>query len=729
MLFVVTALLTFSDDINLRIELAPSSPRVRIGRPMPTVWDVQQPSPDIREGRLRFRLRNEKVELFQFTTEEVVIHETRQRLRFLLPPAFTTPTQELAVDVTWLDRRGATVDLGTQLLHVPFAVGDTAMMLVGEELEGRARPADADRRLDTLKVEHNRGVTAVKQGQTWGWTWVSVQTFVTSMPPIEFPTDPLSYAAYDAVVVTQSGFRRLRRDQLDALAGWVSAGGRLVLEPEGTVDDHHAAFLNRLCADDPRGLVWQVDEGGRLQWPVQERMLPMLVAVDCGRVVLSPRVESEESVSEELDRQRQVARWLWSLRPPVKPDGTLPSPAGPNRINVANVTRTIRTPAVRTRQVEWHDSQAPRLTFELLSVLKPAGVRLVPLWLVAALLAGLAIAIGPGEWMVLGRLRRRSWTWITWPAMTLTLTVLLIGIANAYLRSNDEPRVLAIHDLDSQGRIVRTNRFELLFKSTSGAHATTVRRGLWANQQDASQFSPQNLSMTNRRQRLISVAAQRGMTVANPSPVPPKAGPPGRFIGRLPGPYTVEQAIEQWSPRLNRLLQIPLEPSPGPIDWSTIDLDSWLSPTAQARVVPTHVVQEVRRQLGSKALVALHHASGDWAVSDDRAWWTSESAYHFARQSTLQKPGVGRATSMTRWAQLVWLFTHRAESTGTWTPWGPPLGQSNLGDVPVLEPAGAHEWAITVVVPDRGNLTVYRRMLGPRVATADLPEKPTEAPQ
>jgi hypothetical protein len=202
---------------------------------------------------------------------------------------------------------------------------------------------------------------------------------------------------------------------------------------------------------------------------------------------------------------------------------------------------------------------------------------------------------------------------------------------------------------------------------------------------------------------------------------------PARFAGRMTGEYTVERSIEQWTPRLSRVLQVPLEPAPGPIDWSTIDLESWLKPGAEARTVPDSVVQPIRRQLGRRALVALHHASGNWSVNDDRAWWTSASAYQLARNSKVQKPGVGFANSMKKWAQLQWLLTHRIHTTGTWTPWGPPLGQGTLGDVPVLEPSGAYEWAITIVVPEGENFTIYRRLFGPRIATAEIPAEPSEA--
>jgi hypothetical protein len=458
---------------------------------------------------------------------------------------------------------------------------------------------------------------------------------------------------------------------------------------------------------------------------VQQSPSPLLVAMDYGRVVLVPRVASAEP-ADELARQRLAAQWLWSMRPPAAPDGTEPQMTNVQRVTQLAPQRQVALvpqPVTQSVSSVVHEHQSTRLTAELRNVLKPIGVKLVPFSLVAALLGGLVLAIGPGEWFILGRLRRRSWTWITWPAMTLAVTGVLIGVANAYLRSNDIPTVLTIHDLDAEGRIVRTNRLELLFKSTSGRHQTEVRRGIWSDQLAATNtiFAEQPMSGMGLRSR-SGMTGSMQLRHDNPRTSVPTV------TGRLPGPYTVEQTIEQWMPDLSRLLHVPHEPEDGPIDWRQVDLASWLKPEAQAHAVPDHVVRQVREQLGRKCLVALHHADGHWCVSDDRAWWISDEAYRMVRKSLGQPHPALRAQMMHRWAQLVWLLTHRRQSTGSWTLWGPPLGQPHLADVPILDPLGPHEWAITVIVRERQQTTVYRRLLGPRVATADPPPQPAETP-
>jgi hypothetical protein len=95
------------------------------------------------------------------------------------------------------------------------------------------------------------------------------------------------------------------------------------------------------------------------------------------------------------------------------------------------------------------------------ALLMPPGVRGLPWWLVAGICAVFVVVIGPGDWLVLGRLRRRRWTWVLFPVVAVLTTAVTVGLSRWWMGDHQDVRHLAIVVLDRDGVPRRSDDFEL----------------------------------------------------------------------------------------------------------------------------------------------------------------------------------------------------------------------------------------------------------------------------
>ena len=174
---------------------------------------------------------------------------------------------------------------------------------------------------------------------------------------------------------------------------------------------------------------------------------------------------------------------------------------------------------------------------EMIVALMPRDVQAVPVWLLSSMILVYIAAIGFGDYIVLGRLKRRRWTWFTFPAMTLLVSLLAIGTAKGYLGTSQELSAVEFRDVAEDGTICRVQRFELLFRSSSGRSVTKLDNAAFtpvARQAPTNQYPqyPQNAAQSLDTQMVLI----EGIPTAQ---------------------ATVTQQIEQWKPQLNRTVTFP----------------------------------------------------------------------------------------------------------------------------------------------------------------------------
>lgn len=613
-----------------------------------------------------------------------------------------------------------------------------------------------------------------------------VQTVYAALEPHDLPQEPLAYCAYDLVVLFGPEFRALKKPHLEALTTWVRAGGRVYVEPTGVLEPYHIGFLRALTAKDVRGLVFQADSRGRLiPGTIWEDDRVFTTKVDLGCAVIRVEDEYEAGSKEpelkpdfETETWRRAVAALWKLRdehveavvqhgqlapvisPQLKlmqdtgalPKGTILGVEG-GLTGAAVVSIDTNADGLSDHKIVVNDSMVQAgggggnslglklltSTSELLERLMPNGVRMVPLWLLGFMLLSFVVVIGPVDYIGLGVLKARKYTWATFPAATILVTALTVLISNSYMLVAEARRGLVLRDIGDDDSVVRTNRFELLFLSASRAVQTDVKKGL---------FSP--LSTTTATDALYQQYGQYGVTqrgLRSGTDAPGGHRSPPHLTGRIPIEYTATQQLAKWTPQLNRMFSLPLSSSTlssntgatdePRVDWKTLADGQITQSSLDGQVISSELSARVRTQFGDKAAVACLGPRGRWAFDRGTLWQANgqssvdmsmmsqqqiqQQFVQQAYQRQLQAPQMQSYTTAQLPADIQqqaglfrWVYQNSVA-----VPRGlfglvsgiAPKGGPDLDDLPIYDPTDTTHALLIVIVPRGDDLIVYRKLV------------------
>jgi hypothetical protein len=319
----------------------------------------------------------------------------------------------------------------------------------------------------------------------------------------------------------------------------------------------------------------------------------------------------------------------------------------------------------------------------LIQILMPRDVQVVPLGLIAAILAAYVLTIGPVDYCLLGFFRQRRLTWILFPVVTIAFAGFTLWLSRSYLGTNDSRRAIDVYDVVRGGVAARHTRIELLFLSEQRELGTDVQNGA---------FSRIGLG-----------------TVSDPRlPRLPGSSDAGRveqsaYVGRFPSRYTVGQAIPQWTPVANRFFWIDPQPvtiasSPGanpkaPFDWDDPgDLTTDAGRTALAA--------RIRGAFGDAACAVVYR--GHRAPLPIR---NSIDSLH-TWQPTLEPymPRFGTDT-------IVYELSARTpEKLFSLASQISPNGGPGLEDLAILDGSDARQSLLVIAVETGSKMTLYRRL-------------------
>ncbi len=716
---------------RIEIEQSRMQPTIQTGRPIPSWWDVKIPGSALVEGRFEFVLMNDGRVLASLTTEELALTGPQQRIRVLLPPVDDQyGIEQLQVQVTFRGTR-FTEKLGQHILRVAATRSRTFMMLTSISRLASKRSAERDLLMRRLSLKSL--ATAELED--------SVQTVVAQLEPNDLPQEPLTYCAYDLVLLFGDEFRSIKKPQLDALTAWIRAGGSFYVEPTGVLEPYHIDFLRRLTAGDSRGLLFQPDSSGRLiPGTVWEDERIVTTRAGLGRVAV--RVEENDAPPElESPAWRRATAFLWRLRveqvEAVGDLGTfdlgklsLPEVAQPmidtdgDGIPDTVIQRRNNQPWERKFVVPpgWLSMRLPTSTVELLDRLMPQGVRMVPLWMLGFILLGFVVLIGPVDYIGLGWLKARKYTWLTFPLATVGVTALTVWVSNSYMTSAEARRGLVIRDVGEDGSVVRTNRFELLFIASSHAVMTDVQKGVFSPLGTGGSMAGNSMAIYQQQLMQQQLMYQQGRTrfISGEDGLPGEKSPP-RMLGRIPTQFEVTQDLAKWTPQLNRMFWIPGSAEEQTIDGKAVTEGQITTAMLDSHGISAELTSRVRSQFGPDAFTACLGPKGRWAQDRNPAWWTDRGQNN---PSGIPQPqfwafddsnslGLQLPPEILHQGELFrWIYQHSvAQPRGLFALASHigPKGGRDLDDLPVYDPSDPEHALLIVVVPKGDDLIVYRQ--------------------
>ena len=568
----------------LGLRLEPICPAPRSYAPILIDAGLDYEGNGLLEGTLQLRLAENKKQMLDIRIPDVFVSSPGYRTTIVLPPMRTPNSRLLEVRAKFILNNGEEIVLGTPTedsedsylsLLVPQADqrGLTIGLVVKRAEDGKSakqtflgKALELQRHADQPQIWTNQVVknrlTRKLADAKFGW-------FAASAPPVDpdlLPADPLALCAFDIVVLADGGLAELKRSQMTALKQWVKAGGSLCVVPDGQITRVHAGFVSDLLAEIPDPPAIAMDGTGRVI--DEDNELLVMSRFGLGRVaVLPPNFMVGQGASDLLPAEdcfeaghelsgtifskkqlRTINAFLWKIHSNLvnEPKWSFPTP--PDADLDASMARRWGRPQRFSFESRFETATVglanlDRTTSDIVDQLMPESVRMVPLWMVASMLLAYVFIVGPGDYLLLGLLKIRRYTWIVFPLVTALFTFGLVGISNYYMATSQTGGLIEIHDVVGKGEVVRTTKIDLEYYG--------ARREL-DEEKKATFVTPM---------RQIGALGESDATYSASGAVPYVAG-------RIPARYVSHRVVDQWSPQLSRSLSLATSKAPDlGFDW------------------------------------------------------------------------------------------------------------------------------------------------------------------
>lgn len=534
-------------DLPLHIDIDASSFQSRTNGPLPLRLVLNWDSPKLLRGSLRLDFDAEEQHLATYTLENLVLNTGKQETTLLVTP-MVVPSYagEANVRFTFFGPDGPTL-LPPAIVRLPGTTRRTFLLGTVESPARRSQDA-ADSRWLALET-YDR-----KRSDTEGLR-PTFQTLLGRLPPDRFPADPNLLTPYDVLCVPALGLKDLDSAQTEAFLAWIQAGGSglIQLDDSTPLKPHHLDLLNGLAG---RTLFFVGTDGKlvREEEPPEFECREFACGWGRGSVLIGPFPDPATVRDEESLRRMIASTWRMSASdsPAFVQSGQL---------------RTLADQELQT----YSDAFSGRLPWQVpQGFLFPPTIRPVPGWLLATILAGFVVLIGPADYFLLGAIRRHKWTWILLPVLTFGVTRLVIATSNHYLGNTSRLSTIQVRDLVAGNRVVRTNRFDFHVPGERGSFTLAPRGG---------QVTPfvaqtqEEIQMGNWQTRGLQRRGRGWVQVAPTSNLPaPQSVTPQIAVNRSQRMLTVP--VERWTPVVFRSMEIhpvaTAAPGTSSFDWDGI---------------------------------------------------------------------------------------------------------------------------------------------------------------
>jgi hypothetical protein len=404
----------------------------------------------------------------------------------------------------------------------------------------------------------------------------SLVHFVYSWKAADLPEDPLWLCAFDMLLISDGGLSSLTKEQLNGVLGWVRAGGSVCIHAPEQLTSDHLTFLRELMGfgkGQPGELT--LDSEGRLLAVIDNPDVPLFSSPELGRAVLLPSSAAMTQLLAGPQLQGNLLKFLWRFREDVQ----LSEPESFRREGLLKRLNTIAGTGVfefdevglyvtdldqlRSRTGQYYafggvgisptadlngryyldeanltstlavnglQPMNDGITASISRLLLPASLRLVPTSVMSLILISYVIVVGPLEYVILGWLRARKYTWFVFPATTLAFTLLTMAVAQAYMGGQDSMRTLTVTDLGEDSQPLRQSTLTTLFHGSQATLSSDHRREFAVHMSDEVQAD------------LYDPYGNYSSSQTRSADIPPE------YQGNFPQNWTLNQPVRQWSP-------------------------------------------------------------------------------------------------------------------------------------------------------------------------------------
>lgn len=560
----------------------------------------------------------------------------------------------------------------------------------------------------------------------------------------DLPADPLSYCAFDLVLISDGGLASLKAEQLVGMRKWVAAGGSVCVVPDGSLKPIHSDFLNKLLEEDnPADTTLTLADDGSLLVISEQPNAILKARYGLGRVVILPN--DEALVARLLDKTQpvelgSVVGFLWKVNSDLgvhsgKLWGSVnrnpellervralgwTAEEDENGVYLEDLNELRQAKGYITRMIgrrgyinpqlfesnQVSSSLSPRnepLLNAAQTALLPEDIQMVPTWVFAMILTAYVMTIGPVDYFVLGWLKLRKLTWILFPIVTFFYTGLTVAVAWAYMSSDDTGGRLIITDVGLKGVPLRQTTLETFYFGSSRVASRDMKNSI----------------VVQGEQLQLNADYDWNMDGSKPK-ISPHA--PLRYEGNFPQSYQTTQPVEQWSPLTVRSMTLEPENVNVPvIDWENTALVNTENGIAEL----ANMLSELERNAknGEKYGAAICSASSFRTVRLPQGEYMPPAEYQvnqFGRPFSIHSGLPGVLGSIPNSA--VAASTHRFDQYSMPSPGIfqvvsqiAPDGCTALEDLNILDPGDPEQKVLIIVRQEGEDFHVFRKLYVMRV--------------
>lgn len=520
--------------VPLVMQIRPTSIRPRTNAPIYAEVDIQWHGRKLLEGHFKFGIYDENHLIYTYSMPDIAIPaQGTLKRNITFPPVSTTndPLGQLTVRPIF-EGKPQNYTLKPIPINVTQYGRRIFTVLLAQPLPGISNSAEFKPYMDALRIESH----APRE---------HLQKLVTQFANIksdDLPRNPLDYLSYDLVVLADSGFQNTPLSALNPIARWVESGGAIVIAPNRKSTPEQVEFLNRLAKSAGQSYSFTLGSDNELIINNLDNDPQLLqLSPGLGRAVILLK-HRERPDFFELSHWIRSKMFLWDIRQ-------------------SHVSRIFNTGKWYYQQQRNNipDMRVPESNTEsfMADILQPPEIRLMPFSIIVTILVVFVVVIGPIDYFFLGFIRKRKFTWILFPLMSVLFTVIMVKSAEYYTGTEDHLRELHVIDYGTDNQAHRHTRYDYRFVGSPKEFTLPVKQAVLSIiDQDSVVPQDRYRSYQNNSTAIKSVS---GLPIT----------------GNYPTHYQVTHQVAQWTPQLYRYyLSTPELPENTP-QWEQTTYNDW----------------------------------------------------------------------------------------------------------------------------------------------------------